>query len=283
MGIVLAGLMRLAWAQCPDDPYDRGICDTMYVEAYGRDTFVSGGEKLIRLPIRVTHDVPNPAADSLAAFVIPLIYWHTNPGKYCSLSSWRNRPFSTIWPPPPERCIFRHLPDIENPTEMNWMWSLAEQGMGQEWDAVIVDLDGTSYIRLAMIATGLRDQLFWEGSRVLLATMTFEVEDTMTVCIDSCFWPPSSYLDFGNSDATGYVPRHNLPYCFSAVYNGDCNHDGATDIGDVAFVINYLFKSGPAPDPYEIGELNCDGIVDLGDVITLLHYLYLGSPLPECP
>jgi uncharacterized protein (TIGR02145 family) len=30
---------------------------------------------------------------------------------------------------------------------------------------------------------------------------------------------------------------------------GDANGDGSLDVGDVVFMINYLFRSGPAPDP----------------------------------
>ena len=277
VGVVLLSFVGLASAQ------DSGVPDTMYVEVYDCDTLFTGQPKLVRVPIRVTHDVPNPAIDSIAAFCIPLRYWHSNPSKYCSLSQTYNRTYPLFIEQ--DRSIFRHLPDSENPTEFNWMMSLAEQLEGQEWDFAFVDLgDGISQFHLVMVPTGYADQLFWEGSRVLLATMTFQVEDTMTVCIDSAFWPPSDRLAFARADAVTYIPRHQLEYCFSVVYSirGDCNGDGLIDLGDLIYLLNYQFKGGPPPPLIEIGDVDCDGEVHLGDIITLLNYLYKTIPLPDC-
>jgi hypothetical protein len=61
---------------------------------------------------------------------------------------------------------------------------------------------------------------------------------------------------------------------------GDVNRDGTIDIGDAVFVLNYLFKSGPAPIPLEVADCNCDQIVDLGDAVYLLNYLFRGGPPP---
>ncbi len=38
----------------------------------------------------------------------------------------------------------------------------------------------------------------------------------------------------------------------------------------MTFIINYLFKAGPAPDPLWVGDVNCDGKVTLADVVYLL-------------
>jgi len=63
---------------------------------------------------------------------------------------------------------------------------------------------------------------------------------------------------------------------------GDANGDGILDVGDVVYLINYLFKSGPAPIPLDAGDANCDGIVDIGDVVYLINYLFKGGPPPGC-
>jgi hypothetical protein len=277
VGLVLLSFVGFASAQ------DSGVPDTMYVEVYGCDNLFAGQPKLVRVPIRVTHDVPNPVIDSIAGFCIPLRYWHSNPGKYCSLSQTYNRTYPLFIEQ--DRCIFRHLPNSQSPSEFNWMMSLAERLEGQEWNFTGLDLDGTSRFFLVLVPTGPEDQHFWEGSRVLLATMTFQVEDTMTVCVDSAFWGPSDRLAFVRADATTYIPRHQLEYCFSVTYaeRGDCNADCVIDVGDLVFLLNYLYKGGPAPVPLEIADLNCDGMVELGDPIVLIHYLYLGQELPECP
>jgi hypothetical protein len=54
------------------------------------------------------------------------------------------------------------------------------------------------------------------------------------------------------------------------------------DIGDVVYLINYLFKHGPTPVPFIEGDTNCDGNIDVGDVIILINYLFKGGPAPKC-
>lgn len=61
---------------------------------------------------------------------------------------------------------------------------------------------------------------------------------------------------------------------------GDANGDGMIDIGDVVFLVNYLYKEGIQPDPLAAGDCNADGILDLGDVVYLINYLFKGGPAP---
>jgi len=64
---------------------------------------------------------------------------------------------------------------------------------------------------------------------------------------------------------------------------GDCNRDGVIDLGDVLYIVSYLYKGGPAPDPLWTGDCNCDEAIDLGDLLHLVAYLYKGGPAPGCP
>jgi len=61
---------------------------------------------------------------------------------------------------------------------------------------------------------------------------------------------------------------------------GDPTWDGVIDLADVVFLINYLYKGGPAPDPLETGDVTCNGEVSLDDVIFLINYLYRDGPAP---
>ena len=63
---------------------------------------------------------------------------------------------------------------------------------------------------------------------------------------------------------------------------GDCNGDGIIDLGDVVYLVNYLYKNGSIPEPLESGDCNCDATVDLGDVVYLINYLFKGGPPPSC-
>jgi len=63
---------------------------------------------------------------------------------------------------------------------------------------------------------------------------------------------------------------------------GDVNGDGIINSADVVYLINYLFKGGPPPEPLEAGDVNCDGVVNSADVVYLINYLFKGGPPPGC-
>jgi glutamine cyclotransferase len=67
------------------------------------------------------------------------------------------------------------------------------------------------------------------------------------------------------------------------VLHGDANGNGIIELGDVVYLITYLYKDGPPPKPMEAGDANYDGKVDLGDVVYLITYLYKGGPPPCDP
>ncbi len=69
---------------------------------------------------------------------------------------------------------------------------------------------------------------------------------------------------------------------------GDANGDLTVDIGDAVHLINYIFKSGPAPEPYCAGD--ADGVdgtnIDIGDAVYLINYIFKSGPPPQatcCP
>jgi hypothetical protein len=63
---------------------------------------------------------------------------------------------------------------------------------------------------------------------------------------------------------------------------GDANGDGKVTVSDVVYLINYLFKGGPAPIGMYTGDANCDGKVTVSDVVYLINYLFKGGPPPGC-
>jgi len=61
---------------------------------------------------------------------------------------------------------------------------------------------------------------------------------------------------------------------------GDCNGDGIINVGDVLYLINYLYKNGPMPLPFWTGDVNCDREINLADVVYLINYLFRQGPAP---
>jgi hypothetical protein len=71
---------------------------------------------------------------------------------------------------------------------------------------------------------------------------------------------------------------YNVPVCF----NGDLTGDMQIALGDVVYLITFLYKNGPAPNPLELADVNSNGVVDLGDLVYLISYQYKGGPKPPC-
>jgi hypothetical protein len=86
------------------------------------------------------------------------------------------------------------------------------------------------------------------------------------------------------SDAGDGSPADTSDDYFSIVsfVAGDANGDLEVNVGDVVYLVSYLYKGGPAPFPLEAGDANCDDILDVGDVVYLVSYLYKGGPPPGC-
>jgi hypothetical protein len=67
---------------------------------------------------------------------------------------------------------------------------------------------------------------------------------------------------------------------------GDANGDEQVNIGDAVFIIAYVFKGGPPPEPLCPGDANGDGQVNIGDAVYLIAYVFKGGPPPNedcCP
>jgi hypothetical protein len=201
-----------SWSVCPQEPNDSGECDTLHIEPWDPDIQqlreAAGGPYLVRVLLRVTCDIVVDTVDSIAAFVLPLCYEKkTNLSKYCRVPADSNT--FDLYPFPPEyleRSIFRHMGTA--PEDSNWMMQLSEDLVGgRAWDTIVRDCDDTSHWWVTMFPTGSQDQRFWSGYRILLATMTFVLEDTMTVCIDTCFWPPNSRVSYVGDTGIGKIPR----------------------------------------------------------------------------
>lgn len=63
---------------------------------------------------------------------------------------------------------------------------------------------------------------------------------------------------------------------------GDLNGDERITLGDVIFLVNYIFKTGsPEPVPVSAGDTDCDANIKLGDILRLANYIFKSGP-PAC-
>jgi len=94
--------------------------------------------------------------------------------------------------------------------------------------------------------------------------------------------PDTVFLERLTVVAADYCKADTLSFRVRTYLCGDANTDGKISISDVVYLINYLFKNGPSPNPFEAGDDNCDGKISISDVVYLINYLFKGGPPPAC-
>jgi len=125
-------------------------------------------------------------------------------------------------------------------------------------------------------ASGYADAAFWQVLSPALSSGrdTIRVEVKGKISGSSNSYP--SYQDWiggvGEVELTTVIPLR-----------GDANSDGVVDIGDVVYLVNFLYKNGTPPIPLQAADANCDEIVNVADVVYLVNYLYRGGDPPGCP
>ena len=64
---------------------------------------------------------------------------------------------------------------------------------------------------------------------------------------------------------------------------GDLNSDGAIDLNDGVYLLNYTFRGGLAPSPMSNADVNNDARVNISDVVYLMRFVYHGGSSLDCP
>jgi hypothetical protein len=93
------------------------------------------------------------------------------------------------------------------------------------------------------------------------------------LAVGSNFWRVAAVDKFGGRTyATVFRFQTGLP--------GDASGDGFVNVGDVVYLVNYIFKSGPAPNPLASGDANGTCDVNVGDAVYLINYIFKSGPVP---
>ncbi|MEE9443059.1 MAG: M1 family aminopeptidase [candidate division Zixibacteria bacterium] len=81
------------------------------------------------------------------------------------------------------------------------------------------------------------------------------------------------YNDFENFTLTIIDPNPYSP--------GDANNDESVNIGDAVFLINIVFKGGPAPQIPNAADANADCSVNVGDAVYIVNHVFRDGPGPQ--
>ena len=95
-----------------------------------------------------------------------------------------------------------------------------------------------------------------------------------------------STVNYWKVVATDGVGLSSASTIFSVMYIpyvcGDVDGSGAVDVGDLTYLVAYLFQSGPPPPVLAAADVDGSGFVDVGDLTYLVAYLFQGGPAPVC-
>jgi len=105
---------------------------------------------------------------------------------------------------------------------------------------------------------------------------------------DNC--PDTYNPDQTDTDHDGLGDVCDAVCCIFPV-RGDVQADGAPgedgiDISDLVYLVNYMFKEGPAPQCWAEADVNATGVdaVDIQDLVYLVNYMFKQGPEPApCP
>jgi len=89
-------------------------------------------------------------------------------------------------------------------------------------------------------------------------------------------------IDPINTFYSGMLGNGRLNFIKAAYMEGDANGSGSINLGDVVFIVNYIFRDGPAPIPPEAGDANCDSEISVGDAVYLVNFVFRSGPVPGC-
>jgi hypothetical protein len=92
------------------------------------------------------------------------------------------------------------------------------------------------------------------------------------------YWHVKSYNQCGKESA--YQDSALSLYVY---LSGDASKDGNVDVADLVYLINYLYRSGPPPDPFQSADVYPDQVIDVSDLVYILNYLYRHGSAPACP
>ncbi|MFH1372958.1 MAG: M4 family metallopeptidase [bacterium] len=63
---------------------------------------------------------------------------------------------------------------------------------------------------------------------------------------------------------------------------GDVDNSGAVDVGDLTYLVAYLFQGGPPPPVIAAADVDSSGDLNVADVTVLVGYLFQGGAAPVC-
>ena len=69
-------------------------------------------------------------------------------------------------------------------------------------------------------------------------------------------------------------------YWIRSFLRGDLDGNFKYTMNDIVYLVNYIYRGGPEPDPLEAGDVDASGAINTADLSYLINFIYRGGPAP---
>jgi len=152
-----------------------------------------------------------------------------------------------------------------------WHWFLlTESAHGNDIGLVQISVDGGPWQDVAGPYSGISP--IWSQVYVDLSAFA----DSL---VRIAFFMVSDWI---YEDAGWYIDDIRLTGITCCEIAGDASDDGDINLADAVFLINYIFKGGPAPFCIDEGDANSDCAINIGDAVHIINYVFKSGQAPSC-
>jgi len=175
----------------------------------------------------------------------------------------------------------------ENTSERMFKFSEYSLNYSESLRVAFSDYDSNAVKNIVIRNRGTNKRItieaeFFNGDSSMFRARFVNIDSNSTYHLFPC-WDSLSHSDmilWIDHSGDGSIDDSVIVQNEYGTISGDANRDGKVTVSDVVYLINYLFKGGPAPNPLAVGDANCDGKVSISDIVYLINYLFKGGPAP---
>jgi hypothetical protein len=156
------------------------------------------------------------------------------------------------------------------------------------WRWLSVQFAGYDYARIGVSTDGINFTYVWYNEQQTAGGYWMEDEIDISSIADN---QTTVYVEFvmGPTDAGWSYCGWNIDdlevygyECISWVC-GDADGNEKINLLDVSFIISFLYRGGPSPNPQKSADVDHSGKINLLDVSYIINYLYRNGSAPNCP
>lgn len=117
----------------------------------------------------------------------------------------------------------------------------------------------------------------YEDSCLNWIEVSFGVCDSTEIVLDTITVLDTIKVKIFNGSQTVLVPEY-------VCGNIDGSDPPEIDVGDLLYLVEYMFNSGPPPEEELTADMNCDGEVDISDLLMMVEWMFNFGPeiCPDC-